>query len=483
MREPQVAIVGSGFAGIGMGVTLKRAGHQAFTIYDRAGDVGGTWRDNTYPGLTCDVPSHLYSFSFEPKRDWSKRFSPREEIHAYLQHCTSKYRLEPHLRLNTEIARAEFDEGSRRWRITTGEGAVEEADVLVTACGQLNRPSIPRLEGLETFEGRSFHSARWDHDHDLTGRRVGVVGTGASAIQFVPEIAARVAQLHVFQRTPPWVIPKVDRDYPERARRLVSRVPLLQDVARLGFFAYFEALIPGFTGKRALLAPLKFQSRLMRFLQIRDRQVRAKLEPPYEIGCKRVLISSDYYKTLARPNVELVTDGITRVTPTGIVTEDGRERSVDTIIFGTGFATTQFLTPMDVRGLGGRELNEAWRDGAEAYLGMAVTGFPNMFMLYGPNTNLGSGSIIYMLESQIRYASEAVRTLSRNGLPYLDVRPETQQEFDAEMQRRLSGSVWATCSSWYRTESGRVTNNWPGFQTEYRRRTRKLQLDDYRAVA
>jgi len=482
-RRVNVAVIGSGFAGIGMGVALRRAGVESFSIFDRAERVGGVWRDNTYPGLTCDVPSHLYSFSFEPKRDWTRRFPPREEILAYLEHCVAEYGLDDHLRLGTDVAQATFDEDARRWRLETAAGETVEADVVVTATGQLSRPSIPRLPGLERFAGRAFHSARWEHDHDLTGRNVAAVGTGASAIQSIPEIAPRVGRLEVYQRSAPWVIPKMDREYPERARRLVERMPLLQDAARLGFWAYFEVLITGFVGPRFALAPVWLSHKAMLHAQVRDRRLRRTLKPDYALGCKRVLISSDYYKALVRPNVELVTEAIREVTPDGIVTDDGVERPADTIIFGTGFRTTEFLAPMEVRGLGERELNEAWRGGAEAFLGMAVSGFPNFFMLYGPNTNLGSGSIIYMLESQIRYVLEAVRALSSNGRAYLDVRPEVQREFDEEMQRRLGDSVWSSCSSWYRTASGRVTNNWPGYMSEYRRRTRRLEPADYRLVA
>jgi cation diffusion facilitator CzcD-associated flavoprotein CzcO len=479
----RVAIIGAGFSGLGMGIALKREGLADFTIYDRAGGVGGTWRHNTYPGLACDVPSHLYSFSFEPKRDWSKRFSPREEIVAYLEHCARKYGLEDHLRLGTEVTRATFDSEGRRWRIETADGETDEADVVVTATGQLSRPSIPSIPGRESFAGTQFHSALWDHDHDLTGRDVAVIGTGASAIQFVPEIAQKVRALHVFQRSAPWVINKMDREYGDRARRLVERFPALQYAARFGFWAYFEALIVGFVGPRFALAPVWLSHKATLHWQVRDRRLRAALSPDYPLGCKRVLISSDYYPALVRDNVELVTGGVREITPTGVVGDDGVERRADTIIYGTGFRATEFLAPMEVRGLGGRDLNEAWRDGAEAYLGMAVTGFPNFFMLYGPNTNLGSGSIIYMLESQIRYAVDAVRRLAGNGRAYLDVRPEVQRRFDEEMQRRLGDSVWAGCSSWYVTESGRVTNNWPGFMSEYRRRTRRLDPADYHAVA
>src|SRR4051794_10782432 len=292
----RVAIIGSGFSGLGMGIALKREGLADFTIYDRAEGVGGTWRHNTYPGLACDVPSHLYSFSFEPKRDWSKRFSPREEIHAYLEHCVRKYRLADHLRLGTEIARASFDEDTRRWRLETTAGETVEADVVITATGQLSRPSIPSIPGLDSFQGTAFHSARWQQDHDLTGREVAVIGTGASAIQFVPEIAPRVGRLHVFQRSAPWVIPKNDREYPERARRLIERVPLVQSAARLGWFAYFEALITGFVGPRVMLAPVWLSHKAMLHWQVRDRRPRAEPQPAYPPRRQRGLVSHDHHQ-------------------------------------------------------------------------------------------------------------------------------------------------------------------------------------------
>ena len=482
---PVVAIAGSGFSGLGMAMQLKRAGIDSFEIFEREDRLGGVWRDNTYPGAACDVPSHLYSYSFEPNRAWSRRFSPQSDILEYLERCADRYRLREHLHLGTEVTRASFDEEGGRWRIETSAGDEHDADVLVTACGQLSRPAPPTIRGLDRFEGTMFHSARWEHEHDLSGERVAVVGTGASAIQFVPEIAPQVARLHVFQRSAPYVIPKMDTGYRAWQRRLFERAPLLQSAARAGWFGYFEAVIPALTGKLpSARVPLRLTHAAMLRLQVRDPELRAKLRPDYEIGCKRILVASNYYPALTRPNVEVVTDRIREVTASGIVTEDGVERPVDTIILSTGFQTNDFIAPMEVRGIGGRDLNEAWRAGAEAHLGLTVSGFPNFFVLYGPNTNLGAGSIIYMIESQFSYVLEAIRTLSRSGAAYLDVREAAQDAFSREVQRRLEASVWQTggCNSWYRDESGRNTNNWPGFQLEYRRRTRELNLDEYRLV-
>jgi cation diffusion facilitator CzcD-associated flavoprotein CzcO len=483
MSTPRVAIVGGGFSGIGMGIALKRAGIDSFTIFEQANRVGGVWRDNTYPGAACDVPSHLYSFSFEPSHRWTRRFSPQPEILAYLEHCIEDYGLAEHLRLGEAVAAADFDEGLGRWRVRTAAGATLEAEALVTACGQLSRPVHPPLPGLERFEGPRFHSARWNHGFDLRGKRVAVIGTGASAIQFVPRIAPQVERLHLFQRSAPYVIPKPDRPYHRWQRRLWHRLPWLQEISRFYVWGVLEAFIAGFTRTPRVMsvARRRFERQLRD--QVPDPELRRALTPDYEMGCKRILVSSDYYEALARPNVELVTGPVREVGTDGIVDGSGVERKVDAIIFGTGFAANDFLAPIEVRGLRGRELNQAWRDGAEAYLGITVSGFPNMFILYGPNTNLGAGSIIYMLEQQIDYTVEALRTLGRSGLAYLDLREDVQSRFNRELQQRLATTVWQSgCHSWYVNEAGRNINNWPGFMTEYRRRTARLDLGDYRLV-
>jgi cation diffusion facilitator CzcD-associated flavoprotein CzcO len=477
---PSVAIVGAGFGGLGMGIRLKQAGIDSFTILEKGDGVGGVWRDNTYPGLTCDVPSHLYSFSFEPKHDWSRRFPPQPELLAYLEDCVRKHGLTEHLRFGTEVATAGFDEGSGRWRIRTTEGEEIEADVVVCATGQLSRPRLPSIPGLEEFEGPAFHSARWDHDVDLEGKRVAVVGTGATAIQFVPEIAREAEQLYVFQRSAPWVVAKPDRPYSRREQALYRFFPFLQRLSRAWDYFFYELLILSFTRAQWLSKPFQAAFRRRLTEEVPDPKLRENVSPDYPMGCKRILLSNDWYPTLSRRDVELVIDSVERIDPDAIVTADGERRPVDAIIFATGFLATDFLAPMEMTGRDGRELNEVWRDGAEAYLGLALAGFPNLFILYGPNTNLGAGSIIYMLERQVDYAVEAIRGLIGAPGRYVDLRPEVQQAFNAEIQERLADSVWqAGCTSWYRTESGRNTNNWPGTTLEYTWRTRTPDPADY----
>jgi cation diffusion facilitator CzcD-associated flavoprotein CzcO len=471
--------VGAGFGGLGLGLRLKRSGFRDFTIFDRGDEVGGTWRDNTYPGLACDVPSHLYSFSFEPKRDWSRRFPRQPEILDYLRALVRGHGLEEHLRLGVEVTSARFEDG--RWRVRTGNGDERDFDVLVAATGQLSRPAWPRIPGLESFRGRAFHSARWDHSYDVSGKRIAVIGTGASAVQFVPEIAPGAAHVHVFQRSAPYVVEKRDKEYPRWERRLFRRLPAVQALDRLYMWMTFEVFIAAFTHLPLLRRELMRRFRRQLERQVEDPQLRERLTPSYEIGCKRVLISNDWYPALQRDNVELVTDPISEVVPDGVVTTDGHRREVDAIVCGTGFSTVDFLAPMEVRGLGGRELNEAWRDGPDAYLGLTMSGFPNLFVLYGPNTNLGSGSIVYMLESQISYVLDAVARLAEGDGRWLDVREEAQARASRAVQRRLETSVWNVggCTSWY-VHGGRNTNNWPGHMLEYRLRTRRLRPRDYR---
>ncbi|MGA9635352.1 MAG: NAD(P)/FAD-dependent oxidoreductase, partial [Solirubrobacterales bacterium] len=482
-RSPRVAIIGAGFGGIGLAITLKRAGIDSLTILEKAEGVGGVWRDNTYPGAACDVPSHLYSFSFEPNPDWSRRYSPQPEILEYLGRCVEKYGLRPSLRLGTEVSRAEFDEGAGIWRIELTGGEMVEADVLVSACGQLSRPALTRIEGAELFAGPSFHTARWDHGVEIDGKRVAVIGTGASTIQVVPAIADRVAQLDVYQSSAPYVIPKKDRPYRPWERRLFRWFPPARLLARFTQWLFFEIFIAAFNQFKSVgrLGVGMFERHLED--QVSDPELKRALTPDHVLGCKRVLISPDYYSTLERPNVELVTQGVRELTKTGVVAEDGSERPADVIVLSTGFESTRFLAPMEIRGRDGRDLNEVWREGANAYLGMTVAGFPNLFVMYGPNTNLGSGSIIFQLESQMHYIADAVERLRRHG-GWLSVRPEVQRAFDSEMQSRLSTSVWQTgCNNWYVDEHGRNTNNWPGFTLEYRRRTRHLDPADYQAGA
>ena len=460
-------------------------GHDRFTIFERGDNVGGVWRANTYPGAACDVPSHLYSFSFAPGHDWSHRYAPQADILRYLERCKSEHALEPHIRFGTEVKSATFDPEAGRWTIETEAGESHEFDVLVSACGQLTRPAIPPIPGMEDFEGRSFHSAEWDHEHDLTGRDVAVVGTGASAIQFVPEIAPRVQRLAIYQRSAPWTLPKSDRPYPEWEQQLFRKFPARVAASRLGMFAFFETATYAFTGTDWLRRKFARIADKERERELPDPDLRAKATPDYEFGCKRIMITNDWYPTLRRPNVELIPGGATRITPGGVIGADGVEREADTIIWGTGFQTHNFVAPMEIRGSGGHELNEVWAGTPEAYLGTTVSGFPNMFVLYGPNTGHGAGSVPYTLESQFNYVLDAMRRMRERDLRWIDLRPEVQAEWHRELAERSSRSVWTSegCNSWYLTEAGVNTNNWPGPWLEYRRRTRRINPGEYRAAA
>jgi cation diffusion facilitator CzcD-associated flavoprotein CzcO len=474
-RSPAITIVGAGFGGIGMAVQLLRAGFDDVTLLERAERVGGVWQANTYPGAACDVPAPLYSFSFAPKSDWTRRYPPQSEIRQYLEDTAERFGVLPRIRFGTEVRAARFDDERCRWELTLADGSTLASDVLITACGQLTRPAVPAIPGLESFAGTAFHSADWRHDHDLAGRRVAVIGTGASAIQFVPHVAAAAAHTTVFQLEAPHVIPKPDRPYGPRLRAAFRRVPGLLRLNRAVTYVQYELRALGFVRWPGLMRLIDGQARRHLARQVRDPGLRAAVAPEGPPGCKRILLSDDYYPALDSPSVDVVTSPITEVTAGGLRTADGAEHPADTIIWGTGFRATEFLTPMAVTGPGGRSLQEAWRDGAEAYLGITVTGFPNLFLLYGPNTNLGHNSIVYMLESQIRYVRQAVRRLAAAGPAAIDVRPEVQRRYNDWVQEKVTATVWDRgCTNWYRTASGKNTNNWPDFTFAYRARTRRF---------
>jgi cation diffusion facilitator CzcD-associated flavoprotein CzcO len=486
MRAPRIAILGTGISGLCMAARLAQAGISSFTLFEKGQGVGGTWRDNGYPGCACDVPSHLYSFSFLPRPEWSRHYAEQSEILAYLERCADTFGIRDRIVYGCEIVSALFDDDALVWRLEARDGRVFSADVVVTGLGQLNRPAIPRLEGLASFAGRSFHSARWDHSHDLSGRQVAVVGTGASAVQFVPKIAPLVERLTVYQRSPAWILPRNDAPYSETTKGLFRKMPALQRLHRASIYWGNEVRFLALEGRtKSVFGPL-MQHIAKRHLedQITDPALRAKLLPTYPLGCKRVLISDEYYPALARPNVEVVTTPIRAVTPHGIVTGDGQERPADTLVFGTGFQSLDFLAPLEIAGAGGRRLGEAWKDGAEAYLGMTVAGFPNLFVLYGPNTNLGHNSVVFMVECQVDYIVQCLRRLGeRNagGSAAMDVRRDVMEAYNRDVQTRMHSTVWeAGCDSWYKTASGKVINNWPGYTTEYRRLTRTPNFDDFR---
>ena len=480
-QELPIAILGAGFAGIGAAIQLKQAGIRDFIIYERAHDVGGTWRDNTYPGAACDVPSHVYSFSFEPNPHWSRVFSGWAEIHAYLRGLVEKWGLREHLRLGTEIVHARFEEPRGLWQLTTQGDETVTARVVIAGLGGLVDPSWPDIKGLQSFGGDRLHTARWDHGVDLTGRRVAVIGTGASAVQVVPSIASQVERLQVFQRTAAWVMPRRDAPYPESRRRFYARHPWALRASRwtrywlselLGPMIFLDAPRLSAVGERASLAHLR--------RSVRDPDLRQKLTPDFQFGCKRVLVSDDYWSSFERGNVDLVTDPIEQIEGDGIRTRDGRLHAADVIVFATGFALNLATPPFPIVGRGGRRLHEVWSQGAVAYKGMSVHGFPNWFILMGPNTGPGHTSVLVYTEAQIRHALGAIRRLRDRGLKSVEVRQEVQDRYNAGIQRRMKHMVWSSgCHSWYLSPDGSNHSLYPGFAAEYVLRARRFVASDY----
>ena len=476
----RIAIVGAGFSGLGMAIRLKQAGIEDFAILERADDLGGTWRDNTYPGCACDVPSHLYSYSFAANPGWSRFYSPQAEILGYLRRVAHEHGVVEHVRFGHELLESRWDEHARVWRARTNRGEFS-SDVAISAVGGLTEPHVPELPGLERFEGASFHSARWDHEQDLRGRRVAVIGTGASAAQFVPRIQPEVERLVLFQRTPPWVLPRRDRGSTPLERLLLRRVPLMQRAVRGGIFVAFESATPAFLGNGRFLDMMETLGRRHLRQQVPDRELRAKLKPRYRIGCKRIILADDWYPALTQPNVDVVTDGITEVRERSIVAADGSEHEVDTIIFGTGFQIWDQPNLARIRGRDGRTLTEVWNGFPQAYLGTAIAGFPNLFMIVGPNTGQGNNSLLNMVEAQIEYVLGAIRTMDRRRAATVEVREEVQNAFNADLQTRHDGTVWSAggCRSWYLTPDGHNPTIWPGWTLEYRWKTRRFRERDY----
>ncbi|WP_054816457.1 flavin-containing monooxygenase [Nocardia arizonensis] len=477
--DPSVIVIGAGFGGICAAIELRRNGFRHITILERADDLGGVWRENTYPGAACDVPSPLYSYSFEPKPDWPQRYSPQAAIHDYLAEVARRHGVLDAIEYKTEVTDAEYDDATGMWRVRTADGTERTARVLIPAVGQLSRPAWPSIPGIDSFEGVAFHSARWNHEVDLTGKRVVCIGTGASAIQFIPEIQPRVGHLMLFQRTPAWVIPKFDTDYSPVQHRLFARIPGMLLLERFGWWSVGEFVALGLVEAPAITRIVAWMAARNLRKNVENPVLRVALTPNYPIGCKRALFSNDYYPALTQPNVSVQTAAISEITPRGVRTADGVEHEADVIIYGTGFKGTEFLWPMRVYGRGGKALTEVWAEGAHAYYGITVPEFPNMFMVYGPNTNLSSGSIIYMIESQTRYIGKAMRLLAERPGHVLEVRAESEGEFNTALQHRLLRTPWNFCTSWYRTASGRITNNWPGTVSSYRRRLRRVRREDY----
>ena len=477
---PRVAVLGAGAAGLCLGIQLRAAGLTDFTVFEKSDGVGGTWRDNTYPGAGCDVPSHMYSFSFASKRDWTRKFAGQPEILEYFESLVGRYGLAPHLRLGTEVRAATWHDDRACWVLDLGDGSEFEADVVVSGLGQLNRPYVPDLPGLDEFEGPVFHSARWRHDVALSGKDVAVVGIGASAIQFVPPVAAQASRTTLFQRTANYVAPRNDREYTRWEQFVLQHVPGAQRVYRSWIYSKLEFrwLLMRRGSRLGKVLRQRFSAEMGKFVS--EKKPKDALIPDYAPGCRRVLISDDWYQTVLRPDVDVVTSGVDRVTATGVVDRDGNEHHADVLVFGTGFRTTEFLAPLRIEGRGGVELSEEWADGASAYLGIAYPGFPNLFMMYGPNTNLGHNSILFMIEQQVGHVVQVLQRMVVERLAAVEVTPEAQARFDEFVDRAVARTVWAEdCSSWYKTDSGRVTNNWPAPTVAYRRQLRHPVRGDW----
>ncbi len=481
-RPLSVVIIGTGFGGLATAVELRRRGLTDVTLLEKADRIGGVWRDNTYPGAACDVPSSLYSYSFAPNPEWTRRYSTQPEILDYIDDVAEREGLLDRVVTGCEVSDLVWQEETHDWRVETSRGTYR-ADAVVSAVGQLSRPQIPALPGIGSFAGPAFHSAQWRHDVDLAGKRVLVVGTGASAIQFVPEIQKVAGRVTVFQRSAPYVVPKPDRGYTGLHHTAFRRLPPSQVFGRELTRALSELLNKSLAERTAFTKAFEGAFRLLLRAQVKDPVLRAKLIPDYPLGCKRLLFSNNWYPALVQPNVDVVTEAVAEVLPQGVRTADGTVHEADVLIYGTGFKATEFLAPMHVVGREGRVLEEEWSDGARAHLGITVPGFPNLFLVYGPNTNLGGSSIISMIECQTGYLAQLCDALAAGDLPVAEVRADVAAAYDQEMQERLADSVWSGCTSWYRTDGGRVTTNWPGLVSEYRSRTAAVDLADFAVAA
>jgi cation diffusion facilitator CzcD-associated flavoprotein CzcO len=475
-------IIGTGFSGLGMGIALQKQGVD-FLILEKTDDIGGTWRDNSYPGCACDVPSHLYSFSFEPKATWSKLFSPQPEIWDYLRGVTDKHGLRRYIRFNSHAQRAHWDDEAHRWHVFTETGQEYVAQFLISGAGALHIPAMPEIDGIDEFTGAAFHSARWDHDTDLTGKRVAVIGTGASAIQIVPGIIDDVAELQLYQRTPPWVVPRPNRPFPGWLKTAFATVPGLRLATRSGIYWFLEGLGYAMTKQPSLLRAVEAVGRWNIHQNVPDKDLRRRLTPTYRAGCKRILYSPDYYQAVANPKTTLITDKISRIAPTGIVTAGGTERPVDIIVFATGFHVIDSYTYFEIKGPGGENLVDRWnREGMAALRGIAVADMPNLFLLLGPNTALGHTSVVIMIESQIRYVAQGIAAVDKAGAEAMAPTRAAQDRYNDELQDRLASSVWNTggCRSWYLDEQGVNRTLWSGMTWQYWLATRDLKTEEYR---
>jgi len=474
-------VIGAGFAGLGAAIKLDEAGHRDFLVVDKGDSIGGTWRDNTYPGAACDVPSQLYSFSFAPNPSWSRSFSPQPEIQAYLEDVARQSGVLDRFRFGVTVQDAAWDEQDSVWHVATSAGPVT-ADIVISGSGGLSEPKLPEIRGIDDFAGEIFHSARWNHDYDLTGKRVAVIGTGASAIQIVPEIAKKVAHLDVYQRTAPWVIPRNDRPYTNVERFAFRHLPLVQKAYRTAIYWGRELYVPAFTLAPRLAAPAKAAALANIRKGISDPELRKAVTPDYQIGCKRILISNTYYPTLDRDDVEVVTDPIAEVTPTGIRTADGTEREIDCLIVATGFYTTDQPIAHHIKGRDGRTLADVWAEhGMASYKGTTTAGFPNLFQIVGANTGLGHSSMVFIIESQIAYILSAIEQMRSRGIVAVEPRQDAQDAWNADLHRRMGRTVWSTggCASWYLDAHGRNTTLWPRTTFAFRELLRRFDMEKY----
>ena len=479
-KDFSIVITGTGFSGICVGIQLKKAGFHNFKIVEKANEVGGTWRDNTYPGAACDVKSNLYSYSFEPNPNWSRVFSPQPEILAYIKHCVKKYDLEEHILFNWEVKSAKYDEATCKWEITNQKNKKLTANIAIVGNGPLHIPSLPNIEGIQDFEGEIFHSAQWNHEYDLKGKNVCVIGTGASAIQFVPEIQPKVKNLYLMQRTAPWILPKPDEEFSNTQNVLFEKVPFIQKLNRDFIYYFNEAQVVGMMYEDKILQLGEVLGKRHINKYIKDKELRKKLTPTYRLGCKRVLLSNNYYPALAQNNVDVVIDGIQKFTKDSVVTKDGKSRKIDAIILGTGFHVADSFQYYNVTGKNGLQLKDVLHDTPEAYYGTSVHHFPNLFIMLGPNTGLGHNSMIYMIESQTNYILDAVKKMQAQNIQAIEVRKDVQTKFNEEIQKKLEGTVWLSgCKSWYLSENGKNYTVWPGFTLEFRNRTKHINLNDY----
>ena len=481
-KKTKIAIIGTGFSGLGMAIKLKESGENDFVVLEKEAEVGGTWLVNQYPGCACDVQSHLYSFSFEQNPNWSRMFAPQPEILGYLKDCADKYNVREHIRFNTELRAAQYNEETAEWTLELADGQTLVAQIVISGMGGLSRPSYPEIPGIESFTGKTFHSQQWDYDYDLTGKRVAVIGTGASAIQFVPQIAPQVKQLDLYQRTAPWVMHKPDRAIRATEQILFKRFPKTQTAVRGAIYSFMESRAVAFTLNPRLMKVGERWAKSHIRKQINDPVLRDKVTPDYTIGCKRILISNDYYPALNRSNVDVLTTGIKEVRGNTIISQDGSEREVDAIIYGTGFAATDPIGPLKITGREGVDLKEQFkRNGTEAYLGATVVGFPNLFLITGPNTGLGHNSMVYMIESQITYIMDALGHIRRKKLASVEVSEWVQDNFNKKLQSKQKDTVWSTggCQSWYLDENGKNVTLWPGFTWQFRRQTSRFEIRDY----